>query len=92
MAMVLAKTDLAIASRYADDRDAGRRDLRRIAAARSSIRHLQAITGNVDLLYDNPRRAQHQNRSRTSSAQSPGRAAAPFAAWADRRAYAGRYI
>ena len=58
MAMVLAKTDLAIASRYAeliDDADLADQIFDRIAAEHGrAVRHLQAITGQDDLLHDNP--------------------------------------
>ena len=58
MAMVLAKTDIAIASRYAElVDDAGIRDAifgRIVAEHGRSIRHLLAITGHAALLYDNP--------------------------------------
>ena len=58
MAMVLAKTDLAIASRYADlvsDSALGARIFARIADEHSlCVRHVQAITGTEGLLADNP--------------------------------------
>ncbi len=58
MAMVLAKTDLAIASRYADlFSDAASRTaiFGRIAAEHErSVRHVLAITGHASLLEDNP--------------------------------------
>jgi phosphoenolpyruvate carboxylase len=58
MAMVLAKTDLAIASRYADlVPDAATRDevFGRIAAEHArAVGHLLAITGQAGLLDDNP--------------------------------------
>ncbi len=58
MAMVLAKTDLAIASRYADlVPDAAIREpiFRRIAAEHAlTVRHLLAITRQETLLDDNP--------------------------------------
>src|SRR5438876_2485133 len=58
MSMVLAKTDLAIASRYADlVTDAAIRDaiFRRIAAEHvRTVRHVLAITRQATLLDDNP--------------------------------------
>ncbi len=58
MAMVLAKTDLAVASRYADlVADGATRDkvFSRIAAEhRRTIELVHAITGQTTLLYDNP--------------------------------------
>ena len=58
MAMVLAKTDLAIASRYAeliDDADLSDAIFERIAAEHGrALSHLHAITGQADLLHDNP--------------------------------------
>ncbi len=58
MAMVLAKTDLAIASRYAelvDDADLRDAIFGRIVAEHDrSIRHVLAITGHASLLFDNP--------------------------------------
>ena len=58
MAMVLAKTDLAIASRYAelvDDADLRDAIFGRIVAEHDrSIRHVLAITGQSSLLFDNP--------------------------------------
>jgi phosphoenolpyruvate carboxylase len=58
MAMVLAKTDLAIASRYADlVADAATRDaiFGRIAAEHErSVRQVLAVTGHATLLEDNP--------------------------------------
>jgi phosphoenolpyruvate carboxylase len=58
MAMVLAKTDLAIASRYAeliDDADLRDAIFDRIAAEHGrSIRYLLSITGHASLLDDNP--------------------------------------
>jgi len=58
MAMVLAKTDLAVASRYADlVPDGATRDriFSRIAAEhRRTIELVHAITGQTALLYDNP--------------------------------------
>jgi phosphoenolpyruvate carboxylase len=58
MAMVLAKTDLAIASRYAElVPDAALRDsiFRRIAAEHArAVRHVLAITRQATLLDDNP--------------------------------------
>ena len=58
MAMVLAKTDLAVASRYADlvaDAAVRQRVFERIAAEHQrSIEHLRAITGQAGLLDDNP--------------------------------------
>jgi phosphoenolpyruvate carboxylase len=58
MAMVLAKTDLAIASRYAelvDDADMRDAIFDRIAAEHDrSVRHLLAVTGHATLLQDNP--------------------------------------
>jgi len=58
MVMVLAKTDLAIASRYAElVPDAASRDaiFGRIAAEHErSVRHALAVTGHATLLADNP--------------------------------------
>jgi len=58
MSMVLAKTDLAIASRYAelvDDADMSDAIFGRIAAEHArTIRHVLAITGHSGLLSDNP--------------------------------------
>ena len=58
MAMVLAKTDLAVASRYAElVPDAGMRDtiFARIAAEHEkSVRHCLSITQQSTLLEDNP--------------------------------------
>jgi phosphoenolpyruvate carboxylase len=58
MSMVLAKTDFAIASRYADlVPDAAARDaiFRRLAAEYDrTVRYLGAITGKTRLLEDNP--------------------------------------
>jgi phosphoenolpyruvate carboxylase len=58
MAMVLAKTDLAIASRYAElVADAQLREaiFERISAEHArTIRHVLAITGQATLLDDNP--------------------------------------
>ena len=57
MAMVLAKTDLAIASRYAELVDAEIREpiFRRIAAEHArTVRHVLAITKQETLLDDNP--------------------------------------
>jgi len=57
MAMVLAKTDLAIASRYAELVDAEIREpiFQRIAAEHAStVRHVLAITKQETLLDDNP--------------------------------------
>jgi phosphoenolpyruvate carboxylase len=58
MSMVLAKTDFAIASRYADlVPDAAVRDaiFPRLAAEYDrTVRHLSAITGKTRLLEDNP--------------------------------------
>ena len=57
--MVLAKTDLAIASRYAElvpDAGGARRDLRRASATsmRARVAHFLAITQQSALLDDNP--------------------------------------
>ena len=58
MAMVLAKTDLAIASRYADlfaDAAARHAIFGRITAEHErSVRHVLAVTGHATLLEDNP--------------------------------------
>ena len=58
MAMVLAKTDLAIASRYAElvaDAIAREAIFSRIASEHDrSVRHVLAITGHASLLEDNP--------------------------------------
>ena len=58
MAMVLAKTDLAVASRYADlvdDPVAREKVFTRIAADHQrTIELVRAITGQSILLYDNP--------------------------------------
>jgi phosphoenolpyruvate carboxylase len=58
MAMVLAKTDLAVASRYADlVPDSATRDKifsRIVAEHRRAIELVHAITGQTALLYDNP--------------------------------------
>jgi phosphoenolpyruvate carboxylase len=58
MAMVLAKTDLAIASRYAElvpDAAARESIFGAIAAEHArAIRHVLAITGHATLLDDNP--------------------------------------
>jgi len=58
MAMVLAKTDLALASRYADlvpDRATRDKVFSTIAAEhRRTIELVQAITGQKALLHDNP--------------------------------------
>jgi phosphoenolpyruvate carboxylase len=57
-AMVLAKTDLAIASRYADllpDGASRNAIFGRIAAEHARcVRHVLAITGHASLLEDNP--------------------------------------
>ncbi|MDQ6620576.1 MAG: phosphoenolpyruvate carboxylase [Pseudomonadota bacterium] len=58
MSMVLAKSDLAIASRYAElvpDRESRRQIFGRIAAEHArTLRHLLAISGQSALLEDNP--------------------------------------
>ena len=58
MAMVLAKTDLAIASRYAElyaDADSRQAIFGRIASEHArTVRHVLAITGQATLLEDNP--------------------------------------
>ena len=58
MAMVLAKTDLAIASRYAElVPDAAARTVifgRIVAEHERSVRHVLAVTGHATLLEDNP--------------------------------------
>ena len=58
MGMVLAKTDLAIASRYADlvpDRALRERIFARIAAEHArTLRHYLAVVGQTSLLEDNP--------------------------------------
>ena len=99
MDMVLAKTDLAIASRYAElvaDRARARRDLRRGSPPSTSarVRCLLAITGNGGAARrQSDARAQHpQPLSVSRSAQSPaGRVAAPLPRRADRRADAARH-
>jgi phosphoenolpyruvate carboxylase len=58
MAMVLAKTDLAVASRYAElASEAPRRDAifgRIVAEHERTVRHVLAVTGHETLLDDNP--------------------------------------